>query len=119
MVENYLFMSRVCWKAQLSVWLRGLRGIFIPTCFPRIFLEVPLEKQVEFKIDLVPAADPIAKEPYCFALLKMKEFSTQLHELLDKDFIRLRILPSGAPIIFVNNKDGSYMMCIEYRVLLW
>nr|GEZ14442.1 putative reverse transcriptase domain-containing protein [Tanacetum cinerariifolium] len=54
---------------------------------------IPLERQVEFRIDLIPGATPIAKTPYRLAPFEMKELMSQLQELLDKGFIR----PSSSP----------------------
>ncbi|GJT25439.1 putative reverse transcriptase domain-containing protein [Tanacetum coccineum] len=65
------------------------------------------ERQVEFKIDLIPGATPVAKTPYRLAPSKMKELMSQLQELLDKGFIRPSSSPWGAPILFVKKKDGS------------
>ena len=79
--------------------------------FPR----VPSERQVEFKIDLVPCAAPIANASYLLAPPEMQELSTQLQELLDKGFIQLCSSPWGQPILFVENYDGSNQMCIDYR----
>ncbi|GJT51660.1 putative reverse transcriptase domain-containing protein [Tanacetum coccineum] len=70
---------------------------------------------VEFRIDLIHGATPIAKTPYSLAPSKMKELMSQLQELLDKGFIRPSSLPWGAPILFVKKKDGSMRMCIDYR----
>ena len=70
---------------------------------------IPSERQVEFWIDLVPGAAPIAKAPYWLDLLEMQELSTQFEELLDKGFIRPGSSPWGAPILFVKKKDGSHV----------
>ncbi|KAI3819888.1 hypothetical protein L1987_13741 [Smallanthus sonchifolius] len=78
---------------------------------------IPPKREVEFGIDLIPRAKPIAKAPYQLAPPKMKELMTQLQELLDKGFIRLSVSPWGAPILFVKKKDGSMRMCIDYREL--
>ena len=72
---------------------------------------------MEFLIDLVSSAAPIAKAPYQLALPEMQELSTQIHELLDRGFIRRSSSPWGAPILFVKKKDGSHKMCIDYREL--
>ncbi|GKD77734.1 hypothetical protein Tco_1340355, partial [Tanacetum coccineum] len=57
-----------------------------------VFLEnlpgVPLVRQVEFKIDLILGAAPVAQAPYILAPLEMQELSDQLQELADTDFIR-------------------------------
>ncbi|GJY14245.1 hypothetical protein Tco_0383554, partial [Tanacetum coccineum] len=42
-------------------------------------------KVVEFRVDLVPGATPVAKSPYRLAPLEMQELSEQLQELQDKD----------------------------------
>ncbi|GJR83370.1 putative reverse transcriptase domain-containing protein [Tanacetum coccineum] len=80
--------------------------------FPKVFLEdlpgLPLARPVEFQIDLIPGAAPVARAPYRLAPSKMKEWSKQLQELSDKGFIRPSSLPWGAPILFVKKKDGSF-----------
>ncbi|GJV64658.1 hypothetical protein Tco_1475486 [Tanacetum coccineum] len=55
--------------------------------FPEDLLGLPLQRQVEFRIDLVPGATPIAKSPYRLALSEMQELSGKLQELQDKGFI--------------------------------
>jgi hypothetical protein len=41
----------------------------------------------------------------------------QLHELLDKGYIRPTLSPWGAPMLFVKKKDGNIWLCIDYRQL--
>ncbi|GJU93738.1 hypothetical protein Tco_1318494 [Tanacetum coccineum] len=78
---------------------------------------LPPTRQVEFQIDLVPGAAPVARAPYQLAPSEMKELSEQLKELSDKGFIRPSSSPWGAPVLFVKKKDGSFRMCIDYREL--
>ncbi|GKE43983.1 putative reverse transcriptase domain-containing protein [Tanacetum coccineum] len=78
---------------------------------------LPPTRQVEFQIDLVPGAAPVARAPYRLAPSEMKELSEQLKELSDKGFIRPSSSPWGAPVLFVKKKDGSFRMCIDYREL--
>ena len=59
-----------------------------PNVFPEDLHGIPLERRVEFRINLVHGAAPIAKAPYPLAPPEMQELSTQLQELLDKGFIR-------------------------------
>jgi hypothetical protein len=81
--------------------------------FPDVFIEdvagLPPVRQVEFRIDLIPSAAPVAKAPYRLAPAEMQELSSQLQELLDKGFIRPSFSPWGAPILFVKKKDGSVL----------
>ncbi|GJT47016.1 hypothetical protein Tco_0955731 [Tanacetum coccineum] len=88
-----------------------------PEVFPKDLPGIPPARQVEFQIDLVPGAAPVARAPYQLAPSEMKELTEQLQELSDKGFIRPSSLPWGAPILFVNNKDRSFRMCIDYREL--
>ncbi|GKB28128.1 putative reverse transcriptase domain-containing protein [Tanacetum coccineum] len=75
---------------------------------------LPPARPVEFQIDLIPGAEPVARAPYPLAPSKMKELSKHIQELSDKGFIRPSSLPWGAPVLFVKKKDGSFRMCIDY-----
>ncbi|GJT09230.1 putative reverse transcriptase domain-containing protein [Tanacetum coccineum] len=89
--------------------------------FPKVFPEdlpgLPPARPVEFQIDLILGAAPVARAPYRLAPSEVKELSKQLQELSDKGFIRPSSSPWGAPILFVKKKDGSFRMCIDYREL--
>nr|GEX16578.1 putative reverse transcriptase domain-containing protein [Tanacetum cinerariifolium] len=65
--------------------------------FPKDLPGLPPAQQVEFQIDLVPGAAPIARAPYRFEPVEMQELSTQLQELSDRRFIRPSSSPWGAP----------------------
>nr|GFB26126.1 putative reverse transcriptase domain-containing protein [Tanacetum cinerariifolium] len=78
---------------------------------------IPPSRQVEFRIDLVARAAPVAQAPYRLAPSEMKELANQLQELTDKGFIRPSSSPWGAPVLFVKKKDGSLWMCIDYQEL--
>ncbi|KAD4889369.1 hypothetical protein E3N88_21442 [Mikania micrantha] len=55
-----------------------------PEVFPEDISGLPPVRQVEFRIDLIPGAAPVAKAPYRLAPSEMQELSGQLQELLDK-----------------------------------
>ncbi|GJR15555.1 putative reverse transcriptase domain-containing protein [Tanacetum coccineum] len=80
--------------------------------FPEDLSGLPPTRQVEFQIDLVPGAAPVARAPYRLAPSEMKELSEQLKELSDKGFIRPSSSPWGAPVLFVKKKDGSRGRCL-------
>nr|GEZ71335.1 putative reverse transcriptase domain-containing protein [Tanacetum cinerariifolium] len=79
--------------------------------FPKVFPEdlpgLPPPRQVEFRIDLIPGATPVARGPYRLSPSELKELSEQLKELSEKGFIRSSSSPCGAPVLFVKKKDGS------------
>ncbi|XP_076943679.1 uncharacterized protein LOC143614000 [Bidens hawaiensis] len=97
---------------------RKIEDIPIVHDFPDVFTDdvvgLPPIRQVEFRIDLVPGANPVAKAPYHLAPSKMQELSSQLQELSDKAFIRLGSSPWGAPVLFVKkNKDRSFRIHVD------
>ena len=48
---------------------------------------------------------------------KLKKLKEWLKELLDNGFIKPSISPWGAQVLFINKKNGSLRMCIDYRQL--
>nr|GFC04391.1 reverse transcriptase domain-containing protein [Tanacetum cinerariifolium] len=71
---------------------------------------LPSTRQVEFQIDLIPGAAPIARAPYRLSPFEMKELSDQLQELSDKGFIRPSSSPWGAPFLgHVIDSQGIHM----------
>ncbi|GKD92402.1 putative reverse transcriptase domain-containing protein [Tanacetum coccineum] len=100
---------------------KRLEDVPIVRDFPEVYPEdmpgLPSTRQVEFQIDLVPGAAPVARAPYRLAPSEMKELSKQLKELSDKGFIRPSSSHWGAPVLFVKKKDRSFRMCIDYREL--
>ncbi|GJU02922.1 putative reverse transcriptase domain-containing protein [Tanacetum coccineum] len=88
-----------------------------PDVFPEDFPGLPPTRQVEFQIDLILGAAPVARAPYRLAPSEMKELSEKLKELSEKGFIRPSSSPWGAPVLFVKKKDGSFRMCIDYQEL--
>nr|GEV62376.1 putative reverse transcriptase domain-containing protein [Tanacetum cinerariifolium] len=89
--------------------------------FPVVFHEdlpgLPPTRPVEFQIDLVPGAAPVARASYRLAPSEMKELAEQLKDLSNKGFIRPSSSPWGALVLFVKKKDGSFRMCIDYQEL--
>ncbi|GJY60675.1 putative reverse transcriptase domain-containing protein, partial [Tanacetum coccineum] len=85
--------------------------------FPDDLSGLPLVREIEFRIDLIPGALPVVKLSYRLAPSEMLELLNQLKELQEKGFIRPSHSPWGAPVLFVKKKDGSLRICINYREL--
>ncbi|GKF69685.1 hypothetical protein Tco_0202742, partial [Tanacetum coccineum] len=83
-----LFLAQVT-KQELKE--KRLEDVPIIRDFPEVFPDelpgLPPPRQVEFRIDLIPCAAPVARAPYHLAPSEMKELSKQLQELLKKGFI--------------------------------
>ncbi|GJX51076.1 putative reverse transcriptase domain-containing protein [Tanacetum coccineum] len=98
-----------------------LKDILVVREFPGVFPEdlsgLPPSCEVEFWIDLIPRAMPVAKSPYRLAPTEMQELSNQLKELQEKGFIRPSSSPWGAPVLFVKKKDGSVHLQSGYHLL--
>nr|GFA25132.1 putative reverse transcriptase domain-containing protein [Tanacetum cinerariifolium] len=88
---------------------KRLEDVPVVRDFPEVFPEdlpgLPLIRPVEFQIDLVPGAAPVARAPYRLAPSEMKDLAEQLKELSDKGFVRPSSSPWGAPVLFVKKKD--------------
>jgi hypothetical protein len=78
---------------------------------------MPLDREIEFVIELVPGTAPIFKRPYRMVVNQLAELKKQLQELLDKGYIHPSVSPWGALVIFVPKKDGTQRMCVDYRSL--
>ncbi|XP_070054234.1 uncharacterized protein [Nicotiana tomentosiformis] len=73
--------------------------------FPDELPGLPLERKIEFAVDILPNTQPIYIPPYRMALAELGELKEQLRDLLEKGFMRWL------------NKDGSLRMCIDYKQL--
>ncbi|GJT23789.1 putative reverse transcriptase domain-containing protein [Tanacetum coccineum] len=67
-----------------------------PEVFPDDLLGLPLVREIEFRIDLIPGASPVVRSPYRLALSKMLELSNQLKELQEKGY-STKSLTMGSP----------------------
>ncbi|GKC24059.1 retrovirus-related pol polyprotein from transposon TNT 1-94, partial [Tanacetum coccineum] len=91
---------------------KPVEDVLVIRNFPKVFPDdlpgLPPPRQVEFKINLVPGATPVARAPYHLAPSKMKDLLDQLQELSKKGFIRPSSSPWGALVLFVKKKDETF-----------
>ena len=76
---------------------------------------LPLQRDVDFCIELHPSMSPIYVNPPRMAPIKLQELKVQIQELLDNGFIRPSTSPWGAPVFFAKKKDKTFRLCIDYR----
>nr|GEW43180.1 reverse transcriptase domain-containing protein [Tanacetum cinerariifolium] len=102
-----VFMIRVMEKKSDN---KRLEDIPVVKEFPDIFPEdlpgLPPICQIEFQIDLIPGAAPVARTPYRLAPSKMQELSNQLQDLTDRGFIPPRRHVDPAKIKAVKNSTS-------------
>ena len=83
--------------------------------FPNELPGLPPQRVVDFAIELHPGTSPISMAPHRMAPVELQELRVQLHELLDKGFIRSSTSPWGASVLLSKKKDKTLRLCIDYR----
>ncbi|GJU74915.1 putative reverse transcriptase domain-containing protein [Tanacetum coccineum] len=82
---HQLFVAHVTEKEPKEKRLEDVPVIRdFPEVFPDDLPGLPPPRQVEFKIELVPGAAPVARAPYRLAPSELKELADQLQELSEK-----------------------------------
>jgi hypothetical protein len=105
--------------AAHSEAVNPLEAIKLVSEFPDVFLEelpgMPPERKVEFAIELIPGTALISKRSYRVSRPELVELKKQIYELVENGYIRPSTSPWAA--LFVEKKDGTKRMCIDYRAL--
>ncbi|GJT28804.1 putative reverse transcriptase domain-containing protein [Tanacetum coccineum] len=106
---HHVFLAHVTTKeTEDKSGEKRLEDVPIVRDFPEVFLEelsgLPPTRQVEFQINLMSGAAPVARAPYRLTPSEMKELLWQLQELSDKGFIRPN-LQSGYHQLRVREED--------------
>jgi hypothetical protein len=101
--------------------IKPSEAINVVSEFLDVFLEelpgMPPERKVEFAIELILGTAPISKRAYRVSGPELVVLKKQIDELLEKGYIRPCTSPWAAPVLFVEKKDGTKRMCIDYRSL--
>ncbi|GJW29108.1 hypothetical protein Tco_0045983 [Tanacetum coccineum] len=119
----HVFLAHITIKETGDKSKKQLQDVPIVKNFPEVFPEdlpgLPHTRQVEFHIDLVPGAAPVARAPYRLAPSEMKELADQLQELSDKGFIRPSSSPWAPQLSSIRQVErwDPLRMCIDYREL--
>ncbi|KAJ9517295.1 hypothetical protein QJQ45_009191 [Haematococcus lacustris] len=109
-------------SAEVNPWLvpaaqlEGLLAEFADV-FESMPEGLPPDRKVGHTIRLEPGAVPPYRRMYKLSPREDAEVRKQVAELLAKGLIEPSSSPYGAPILFVQKKDGSLRMCIDYRAL--
>ena len=76
--------------------------------FPDELSRLPPQRVVDFGIELHPVTSPISMTSHRMAPVELQELRVQLHEVLDKGFIRPSTSPWAAPVLFAKKKDKTF-----------
>ena len=91
--------------------------MWFPDVFPEDLPGLPLDRDIEFKIDLISGTTRISRRPYRMPPNELAELKKQLQELLENGLIRPSSSPWGCLALFVKKMDKSLRMCVDYRPL--
>jgi hypothetical protein len=98
-----------------------IEAIKVVSEFPEVFPEdlpgMPPERKVEFAIELIPGTAPISKRANRVSEPELVELKKKIDELLEKGYIRPSTSPWATPVLFVEKKDATKRMYIDYRAL--
>src|SRR5438132_1790391 len=98
-----------------------LEAILVVSDYPDVFPEelpgLPPDRAVEFSIELIPGTAPVFRRPYKMSPNDLAEMKVQLQELLDKGFIRPSSSSWGCPAMFVDKKDQTKRLVVDYGSL--
>jgi hypothetical protein len=98
-----------------------VQDIWVVRDFADVFLaelpDIPPERDAAFENKLIPGTQPIHKAPYRMAPKEQIELKRQLDDLLAKGFIRPSRSPWASPVLFVEKKDKSKRLCVDYLAL--
>jgi hypothetical protein len=88
-----------------------------PDVFPEELPGMPPDRDIEFVIELIPGTAPIAQRPYHMNPQELEELKKQLANMLSKGLIRPSASPWGSPVLFVDKRDGTIRLCVDYHKL--
>jgi hypothetical protein len=78
---------------------------------------MPPNRDIEFIIKLLSGTPPISKRPYRMPVNELIELKKQIVELQAKGSIHPSSSSWGAPVLFIEKKDGTQQMCVDYHSL--
>jgi hypothetical protein len=88
-----------------------------PDVFPEELPGMPPNRDIEFIIELLPRIPPISIWSYRMPMNELVELTKQIVELQAKGFIQPSSSSWGAAVLFVEKKDGTQRMCVDYHSL--
>src|SRR5438132_2033510 len=120
-IALYLDNHQIPTRTLHSLEVDPLEAIPVVSEYPDVFPEelpgLPPDHAVEFSIELIPGTAPVFRRPYKMSPNDLAEMKVQLQELLDKGFIRPSSSSWGCPAMFVDKKDQTKRLVVDYGSL--
>jgi hypothetical protein len=88
-----------------------------PDVFPEELPGMPPYREVELVIDPLSGTAPTFKQSYRMFVEELKGLKKQLTKLQEVGYVRSSSSPWGVLVLFVQKKEGSQGMCVDYRTL--
>ena len=94
-----------------AAFVRDYADLFVPPT------GLPPLRHINHEIDLEPGAKPPYRPAYRLAQSELDELKKQIAKLVELGHIRPSRSAFGAPVLFVQKKNGEKRMCVDYRDL--
>ena len=107
-------------KEKMTDTLTDQNLISLINSFQDLFKEpkgLPPSRVHDHCIPLVPGSGPVSVRPYRYPHFQKTEIEQQVEEMLKSGIVRPSNNPYSSPILLVKKSDGSWRMCVDYRVL--
>jgi hypothetical protein len=78
---------------------------------------LPPSRSHDHHIPILPNAIPVVSKPYRYSPLHKDEIENQVRGLLQAGLVTPSTSPFASPVLLVQNKDGTWCFCVDYRKL--
>jgi hypothetical protein len=78
---------------------------------------LPPKRDIDFSINLMSGETLVNKTPYRMSTLELNELQMKLEEIMKKWYIHPSVSPWGSPVLFMKKKDGTLILCVNFKQL--
>jgi len=110
-------LALVDWPKEISPDLKAVLRQFTEVFPPSLPMVLPPDRGCEFHIDLRPGTRPVVRPMRRFSPPDMAALRKETDDLLASGLIKVSDSEFGAQVLFVDKKDGTRRMCVDYRSL--
>ena len=93
----------------VSVLLKEYEQLFQPPT------ALPPQRQFDHAIPLIAGVKQVNVKPYRYNPTQIDELENQIKEMLLNGVIQPSTSPFASPVLVVQEKDGTWRFCVDYR----